>query len=88
MHGDEEIAAEKNADVAKAQIILDVNTLQNAEDVVLVLLFLGALRVVPAIFNVELMKSELFRELVEIRGGGVGNVVPAQRWDGLVHGAW
>ena len=45
---------------------------------ILVLLFFCALRMMATVLNVEFVKGELFRELVEIGRGGIGNVVPAQ----------
>src|SRR4051812_9865636 len=88
MDRDQEITAEEDAEIAEAKIRVNMNAFQNAEDVALVFLLLGALGMMAAVFDVEFVQIELFRKLVEVGRGGIGNVVPAQRWDGVGHAGW
>src|SRR4051812_36315476 len=86
VYSDEKITPHKNAEVTKSECGLGMDPLQDAEDVRIVLFFLRPLRMVPAIFDIELVQVEFFRKLIEFRRSRVGNVIPAQRWCRFAHG--
>src|ERR1700733_4794190 len=83
-NGDEVVAAYEKEDISKGQVsVLDrLNIFQDQEEILVRSLGLESLVVAAAVLNVQRMKLELLRQLVELRVIGIIKRVPGH--DGLL----
>jgi len=88
VHADQFSSGQEDVKVFKSKVSVVAQVFQHAKDVVLMLLGLGALWAVTAIFHLQFVKGEPVGKFIQLRRAGVGDVKPrntGERLLGWVH---
>ena len=84
-HRDEEIGAEEEIDVVERHLGLVVHVLQHRKNVVIVLFRLGTLWPMATVLDLQRVELKPLRKLIELRRGGIRNVVPGKMREDRIH---
>ena len=88
VHADQFARGQEEIKVFKGKVSVVAQVLQHAKDVLLVLFYLGPLRTMAAVFNLQFVEAETVGELVQLGRVGIGDIKPrntGQRLLGWAH---